>query len=103
MVNEEANKDLDMFKYTIKRRSYVDFQKMKIESAWSDSLSQYNSTYKLLIERLEEKLAQTDNENISKKDMSTQTGKISIVCLLPISKLNILQMYVCIMYIYPKY
>ena len=101
MVNEEANKDLDMFRYTIKRRSHVEFQKMKIESAWSDSLSQYNSTYKLLIERLEEKLAQFDNEKISKKDMSTQTGKISIVCLLTISKL--IMMYVCIMYIYPKY
>ena len=88
MVNEEANKDLDMFRYTIKRRSHVDFQKMKIESAWSDSLSQYNSTYKLLIERLEEKLAQFDTEKISKKDMSTQTGKISIVCLLTISKFN---------------
>ena len=99
MVNEEANKDLDMFRYTIKRRSHVDFQKMKIESAWSDSLSQYNSTYKLLIERLEEKLAQSDTEKISKKDMSTQTGKISIVCLLTISKLNIiLQMHVYYVY-----
>ena len=97
MVNEEANKDLDMFRYTMKRRAHVDFQKMKIEKTWSDSLSQYNSTYKLLIERLEEKLAQFDTEKISKKDMSTQTGKISIVYLLTISKLNI------IMYIYPKY
>ena len=80
MVNEEANKDLDMYRYTIKRKSLVDFQKMKIESAWSDSLSQYNFTYKLLIERLEEKLAQFDTEKISKKDMSTQTGKIGTVC-----------------------
>ena len=78
MVNEEANKDLDMFRYTIKRRSHVDFQKMKIESAWSDSLSQYNSTYKLLIDRLEDKLAQFDTEKISKKDMSTQTGKMRL-------------------------
>ena len=101
MVNEEANKDLDMFRYTIKRRSHVDFQKMKIESAWSDSLSQYNSTYKLLIERLEEKLAQFDTEKISKKDMSTQTGKIGTVCLLTISKLNII--YMCVSCIYLKY
>ena len=101
MVNEEANKDLDMFRYTIKRRSHVDFQKMKIESAWSDSLSQYNSTYKLLIERLEEKLAQSHTEKISKKDMSTQTGKIGTVCLLTISKLNII--YMCVSCIYLKY
>ena len=53
---------------------------MKIESAWSDALSQYNSTYKLLIERLEEKLAHSNTEKISKKEMSTQTGKIIIFC-----------------------
>ena len=94
MVNEEANKELDILRCTIKRRSHVNFQKMKIESAWSDSLSRYNSTYKLLIERLEEKLAQSDTEKISKKDMSTQTGNISIACLSTISKL------VCIIYIY---
>lgn len=87
MVKETANKELDMLRYTIKRRSHVNFQKMNIESAWSDSLSQYNSTYKLLIERLEEKLAQTDTEKISKKDMSTQTGIIIIVCILTILKL----------------
>ena len=78
-VNEDANKEVDMFRHTIKRQSHVNFQKMKIESAWSDALSQYNSTYKLLIERLEEKLAHSNTEKISKKEMSTQTGKIIIV------------------------
>ena len=75
-VNEEANRELDMLRHTIKGQSHVNFQKMKIESAWSDALSQYNSTYKLLIERLEEKLAHSNTEKISKKEMSTQTGKI---------------------------
>ena len=79
-LNELANKELDMLSYTTKRRSRVNFKKMKIESAWSDALSQYNSTYKLLIERLEEKLAQSNTEKISKKEMSTQTGTIIIVC-----------------------
>ena len=100
MVNEEATKDLDMFRYTVKRRSRVDFQKMIIESAWNDSLSQYNSTYKLLIDRLEDKLAQFDTEKISKKDISTQTGKISIVFLLTVSNQIVYHVYI---YIHPKY
>ena len=98
-VKETANKELDMLRYTIKRRSHVNFQKMNIESAWSDSLSQYNSTYKLLIERLEEKLAQTETEKISKKDMSTQTGIIIIVCILTILKLTI-NINICVSCIY---